>query len=244
MVAMWGGAAAVVWRVVRGVWGVGVVGGTGDMAHVLMHPMVVGYVVLSGLVGMAGTYYVHDAGNVKLNRIVEVGLRLCGLGMMVGSATTWVGGIVWCAVVVTRSGWWGWGWGLRRRRKRGALRVEVPGDVHMLETRDSHDQMDTPGNMTRPLNNISNDDRTPSTPTVFQVSTTRGVPPSPTDFPEAEQGRLHSLVRRGKVLNVETDRTIAIGKSKYNELFLKGYEVDFGAGTITPPSSRRRQDFR
>ena len=89
------------------------------------------------------------------------------------------------------------------------------------------------------------DDRTPLTPTVFQVTTTRGVPPSPTDFPEAEQARLHSLVRRGKVLNVETDRTIAIGKSKYNELFLKGYEVDFEQGTITPPSTRsKRGSFR
>ena len=87
----------------------------------------------------------------------------------------------------------------------------------------------------------------PSTPTVFRVSTTRGVPPSPTDFPEAAQSRLHGLVRRGKILNVETDRTIAIGKGKYNELFLKGYEVNFESGEITPPrtSTRRSpQGFR
>jgi hypothetical protein len=39
---------------------------------------------------------------------------------------------------------------------------------------------------------------------------------------------------------VETDRAIAIGKGTYNTLFMKGYEVDFEKGTITPPDKKTR----
>ena len=278
MVTMWGGAAAVIWKVVSAVHASALDRAGGSLLGLLLNPFVVAYVGVSGLVGMAVTYYVHDAGNVKMNRIVQVALQLCGVGLMVGSATTWVGGGVWCGVVVG----WRWRSGVGRRVAREtarktmtrnlgtvahshppALELDFSGAYEdafggfgvangaragMPGSSARHGAQRTPtaaSGGTRAPEYAHEEDRTPSTPTVFQVTTTRGVPPSPTDFPEAEQARLHSLVRRGKVLNVETDRTIAIGKSKYNELFLKGYEVDFEQGTITPPSTRsRRGSFR
>jgi hypothetical protein len=41
----------------------------------------------------------------------------------------------------------------------------------------------------------------------------------------------------GKLLNETTGRLIDIGKSTYQKLLTQGYEVDMGAGTISPPSA-------
>lgn len=43
------------------------------------------------------------------------------------------------------------------------------------------------------------------------------------------------LVHRGLILNVETGKTIQIGKGTYNSLLESGYVVDTAQGTITPP---------
>jgi len=244
VVALTGTSAAVLWKLVSAVHS-GVFRGDGGFMAGTLHPLVLAYVVASGLVGMGVTYYVHDPGNEKMNTIVQVGLQLVGAGMMVGSATTWLGGVLWCGVVVGRILWSAGhvGRGGKSARRHG-LHVSVPQS-------DMFDFATAPREAGREEDNAEEDFRPPSgppsTPTVFRVSTTRGVPPSPTDFPEAAQSRLHGLVRRGKILNVETDRTIAIGKGKYNELFLKGYEVNFESGEITPPrtSTRRSpQGFR
>ena len=236
MVALTGTSAAVMWKLVSAVHS-GVFRDDGRILDALLHPLVLAYVVVSGLVGMGVTYYVHDPGNEKMNTIVRVGLQLVGAGMMVGSATTWGGGFVWCGVVAARSVWSAGRARRGRERPRQALHVDVPPSGDAFDFSNAPREDDVLGEPSGP----------PSTPTVFRVSTTRGVPPSPTDFPEAAQVRLHGLVRRGKILNVETDRTIAIGKGKYNELYLKGYEVNFESGEITPPrtSTRRSpQGFR
>ena len=232
VVAVTGTSAAVLWKLVSAVHS-GVFRGDAGIVSVILHPLVLAYVVASGLVGMGVTYYWHDPGNEKMNTIVQVGLQLVGVGLMVGSATTWAGGFVWCGVVVARILWSADRVRRGPNKPRRALHVDVPPSGDEFDFANSprmEEEMDV-GPQSGP----------PSTPTVFRVSTTRGVPPSPTDFPEAAQGRLHGLVRRGKILNVETDRTIAIGKGKYNELFLKGYEVNFESGEITPPRTSTRR---
>lgn len=40
------------------------------------------YLVLSGLVGLAATYYYDDPGNTKLNTILQRGLQLIGLALV------------------------------------------------------------------------------------------------------------------------------------------------------------------
>jgi len=47
------------------------------------------------------------------------------------------------------------------------------------------------------------------------------------------------LVQRGVILNMETGRTIGIGKGKYNELIARGFVEDRAMGTLTPPPPRR-----
>lgn len=78
----------------------------------------------------------------------------------------------------------------------------------------------------------------PSTPLVFQASTCHGAPPTPEEFPD--QDELCDLVKRGRILNVQTDRIIRIGKDTYNKLYLKNYEIDFRNGTITPPDKKKQ----
>ena len=300
LATVWGGAAALLARLFKYLYRNAF--DRGRLFELVSHPVVLAYVVTSGLVGMAVTYYMHDSRDEKMNNIVQAGLHLVGAGMMVVSATSWVAGVVWAGLVVIWSLWGAWhgkgsawggvkgsgedtltgergvGWRGEREQRAGYRDHEGFGErgryrayeVRRAHGRDGEEeverqwertpktgrhrlQVDLPGSRGWDHDGENDTERTPftrtprnesSTPTVFRVSTTNGVPPSPKDFPESERSKLHGLVRRGKILNVETDRTIAIGKSKYNELFLKGYEVNFESGEITPPSTRSTGGFR
>ena len=71
------------------------------------------------------------------------------------------------------------------------------------------------------------------------VAVTPGTPSAHQPIvPPPQQQSTSPLVQRGLILNVDTGKTIQIGKVTYNKLTEKGYEVDLSAGTITPPSRR------
>ncbi|KAK9855139.1 hypothetical protein WJX84_006268 [Apatococcus fuscideae] len=56
--------------------------------HQLIYsPWVLGYLVVTGLLGLALTYYYDDAGNHKLQTILRVALQLVGLGLVAISTT-------------------------------------------------------------------------------------------------------------------------------------------------------------
>ena len=197
------------------------------LPSLLKSPLCVAYVVVSGLVGMAVTYYFNDSSNEKINTILQVGLQIIGCVCMVMSPTSIEAGIVLtvgtCGAIYMHAA----------KSTKDSLKkhvpyeLQIPEDIHVSST---------------PLKHRGDIGEGDNTPTVFRASTV-AVPPSPKDFPDTSQ--LHTLVQRGKILNMDTDRTIAIGKGTYNALFLQGYEVDFEKGTITPPSTKAgRKKFR
>lgn len=62
--------------------------GKGSLSVVsLVAQWMLSYLVLSGLVGLAVTYYYDDPGNVKLNNILAHGLEVLGL-LLVATSTT------------------------------------------------------------------------------------------------------------------------------------------------------------
>lgn len=189
---------------------------------------------------------------MKISKILEVGLGILGIILMLWSATTIMGGIAMfvastsvlrvlpvCLDRVSLS--------LKQKvRARGRefsiKKISAQKKQSDQVTRDS-DEREPPSPLhasgipeaTRRVDHGSfsqQQEAPPQTPTTFRVSTV-GTPPTPEDFDN--EVKLSELVKRGKIVNVETDRTIAIGKATYNNLFMKGYVVDFVEGTITPP---------
>ena len=223
MLTLWGGAAIFIARYLL------VGSDDGEPAllpSLLRSPLCIAYLAVSGLVGMAVTYYFNDSHNEKLNTILKVGLQIIGVVCMMMSPTSLEAGAV--LTVVTCASIYMYQWKHQNHTKHSPKK-NVPYDLDIPNDNGwNNDVGSTP----------ADGENTPSTPTVFRASTV-AVPPSPKDFPDTSQ--LHSLVRRGKILNMETDRTIAIGKGTYNALFLRGYEVDFEKGTMTPPSTKGKE---
>jgi hypothetical protein len=210
------------------------------LSNPLYSSLLAAYLVASGLVGAAITYYFNDESNEKLSTLLKVALQMFGVFIMYMSTTSPEAAVLLiCLWMVYQSGVMPRIW--KHRVGRGLI------------LRASQDVVDTPAeeNVEFPLHpsgiaartpepgdgKSPGHSETPGTPTVFRVSTVT-LPPTPEDF--ADQQNLHELVQRGKILNVETDRAIAIGKGTYNTLFMKGYEVDFEKGTITPPDKKTR----
>lgn len=222
MITLWSGAAFFIWRTLL----VGSHDGEPALLpSILRSPLLIAYMAASGLVGMAVTYYFNDDKNEKLNTILKVGLQICGSLCMVMSPTSIEAGVLLAGIASAIIY-------AHHRHKHSVKQTRRPPQE--IEIPNDFDEPKTPywGKYGTTKSIDQND--TPTTPTVFRASTV-SVPPSPKDFPDKSQ--LHRLVQRGKILNVDTDRTIAIGKGTYNALFLQGYEVDFEQGTITPPSS-------
>eukprot|EP00890_Picochlorum_soloecismus_P002814 jgi/Picsp_1/3533/NSC_06371-R1_hypothetical protein CHLNCDRAFT_133177 [Chlorella variabilis] len=217
------------------------------------------YLGMSGLVGMAVTYYFMSEDDVKIAKILEVGLGILGIVIMMWSATTIMGGIAMfvasiavvralpvCINMVSLS---------LNQKIRGRAREFTTkklyfghGATFMQDTGEERPKSPlnasgVPETTRRPEPNYGSfsqrQEAPPHTPTTFRVSTV-GTPPTPEDF--ANEVKLSEIVKRGKIVNVETDRTIGIGKSTYNNLFMKGYVVDFVEGTITPPDKAKKID--
>lgn len=212
------------------------------LSHPLYSSLLAAYLVASGLVGAAITYYFNDESNEKLSTLLKVALQMFGVLIMYMSTTSPEAAVLLiCLWMVYQSGVMQRIW---KHRIGGGLTLRASQDVPNIHGEDD-------GHVESPLHpsGISartpearggkspDSSETPGTPTVFRVSTVT-LPPTPEDFTDKQ--KLHELVQRGKILNVETDRAIAIGKGTYNTLFMKGYEVDFEKGTITPPDKKTR----
>jgi len=196
---------------------------------------------------------------MKIAKILEVGLGILGIVIMMWSATTIMGGIAMfvasiavvralpvCINMVSLS---------LNQKIRGRAREFTTkklyfghGATFMQDTGEERPKSPlnasgVPETTRRPEPNYGSfsqrQEAPPHTPTTFRVSTV-GTPPTPEDF--ANEVKLSEIVKRGKIVNVETDRTIGIGKSTYNNLFMKGYVVDFVEGTITPPDKAKKID--
>ena len=207
----------------------------------LYSSLLAAYLVASGLVGAAITYYFNDESNEKLNTLLKVSLRMFGVLIMYMSITSPEAGVLLiCMWMVYHGGVLPRVW---KHLVGKGLTLCIPQDAAGVYMED--DNVESPlhpsgiaARTPEALGGTPPDrSETPSTPTVFRVSTVT-LPPTPEDFNDKQN--LHELVQRGKILNVETDRAIAIGKGTYNTLFMKGYEVDFEKGTITPPDKKTR----
>ena len=59
-----------------------------------------GYLLLSGLVGGAVTYYYDDDRNVKLQKLLRAGLMLIGLGLVYWSTSMTEASLVLCGLLM------------------------------------------------------------------------------------------------------------------------------------------------
>jgi len=196
---------------------------------------------------------------MKIAKILEVGLGILGAILMMWSATTIMGGVAMFVasiifvrampICINRASLSLIQKIRDREHKFATQKIYVGGDDKVSEDAGAEGP-DSPLNASGipaaaaipgPIHGSFSQQREapPHTPTTFRVSTV-GTPPTPEDF--ATEVRLNELVKRGKIVNVETDRTIAIGKATYNNLFMKGYVVDFVEGTITPPDKAKKSD--
>ena len=225
-------------------------------------PILYVYMTGSALVGLAVTYYFNDETNVKLNTILRVGIRMLGGLIMFLAPVSWEGALVVGGSVImfsqakTVSNFASQIQGQRKGKVQGSRDGGEDEGDQGIQTDGAVMQPDSPlspsGIQTLPQrydsqtpvkigSNIDRDQRehrstTVGTPLVFKLSTI-GMPPSPDDYDD--KSKLSPLVQRGKILNVETDRTIMIGKGTYNKLLMDGYEVDFEKGIITPPEGKK-----
>jgi hypothetical protein len=76
-------SASTAWGVVRWVYGTWM---PSWQAVLTSRPMV-WYLILSGLLGLGITYYFDDLGNVKVNNIIKVTLKLTGLLLLYNGST-------------------------------------------------------------------------------------------------------------------------------------------------------------
>lgn len=192
---------------------------------------------------------------MKIAKILEVGLGILGITLMLWSATTIMGGIAMFVASISvlrvlpdcldrvylslnpkvRGGAFSTE-NVSARKKRSDQTTWNPDEkepgspLHASGIPEATTRLDH-GSFSQ------QQEAPPHTPTTFRVSTV-GTPPTPEDF--SNEVKLSELVKRGKIVNVETDRTIAIGKATYNNLFMKGYVVDFIEGTITPPDKAKK----
>ncbi|KAL4529975.1 hypothetical protein Ndes2437B_g08496 [Nannochloris sp. 'desiccata'] len=204
--------------------------------QLIKNPIVLGYTALSALMGLAMTYYFNDTSNHKINIMLRVALQLSGLGMLAGSASSKEGAVFNVFAVIA--------WRLVPlfkqersmirvlRRAKDAVQHDFQGSILVEE------QPLTP--LQRAAAAFASTPRTPpaagaataeATPFTAAGRAVAGAVASATQVPSP-------LVERGLILNVETGKTIQIGKGTYNKLRDDGYDVDFINGTITPPGAR------
>lgn len=214
---------------------------------VLTNPITLGYMVISGLAGLALTYYFNDTSSHKFNTILKVALQLLGLGLIalsVPSTETGIGAIV--ALLSMKAYNF-----LARHPTISSAFASAKSNIGELVTSKSP----LPGFGPKQLGRVKvghirgNDvalvgaDRsesppTPSMPTGWRVFQGKGRSLRFEDEAKRnEESAVSPLVERGMVLNEDTGRLIHIGKSTYKSLVEAGYVVDLQKGTVAPPGS-------
>ena len=200
-----------------------------SLEQLARNPLVIAITILSGLTGMGITYYYNDTTNMKINTMLRVALQLVGLALMGGSASTFESGaLVVASVVIGR-------FLPLILQERNVLRA-----LRRAKTAVQHDLRESIPSTAEEFTTTEEIQVSPLTPVpvVQQVEPTEllataaaaavmaaGVAPAP----------VSPLVERGLILNVETGKTIQIGKMTYLKKVHDGYVVDLTAGTITPP---------
>jgi len=212
--------------------------------QLIRNPIVLGYSVLSALMGLAMTYYFNDTSNRKINTMLRVALQLSGLGMLAGSASS-MGGAIFNVLAVIA-----WRLAPMFKQERSMIRV-----LRRAKDAVQHDFKES----------ILVEDEQPLTPLQQAAAAFTSIPKTPPSAgigagaAAAENNQFTSagraaagadtsaaqvpspLVERGLILNAETGKTIQIGKGTYNKLRKEGYTVDFIDGTITPPGAAPRR---
>jgi hypothetical protein len=223
--ALFGSTVMAVMRYIFGTW-------LPSFNQFIKNPLVLSYTALSALMGLAMTYYFNDSSNRKINTMLRVALQLLGLGMLAGSASSKEGAAL---AVFSVIAWRVAPWFKQERSMLRVLRRAKDAVQHDLQ-----ETMFVDGGEEEPLTPLQQaatafTATTPRTPTTAGPLTAAG---------RAVAGAVASaaqvpspLVERGLILNVETGKTIQIGKGTYNKLKDGGYEIDFISGTITPPGA-------
>lgn len=227
--ALFGSTVAAAMRLLFGTW-------LPSAAQLIHNPFIIGYVTLSALTGLALTYYYNDTSNRKINTMLRVALQLAGLGLLAASASSLEGAVAAVAAAI-----------VGRLVPLVAQERDVLRALRRAKSAVQHDFQETmpeaaaappPRLVTaEPVSAAAAAMAAPGTPLAATpaalaaaaaagaraaVAAAAATPPSP-------------LTERGLILNVETGKTIKIGKVTYNRLVEKGYDVDLIAGTITPP---------
>jgi uncharacterized membrane protein YgcG len=173
--------------------------------------------------------------------MLRVALQLLGLGMLAGSASSKEGSVVAVLSVIA------WRLAPLFKQERSMLRVlrrakdAVQHDLQesMLVDGGSGEQPLTP--LQQAAAAFASTPRTPTTAGAATATTPLTSAGRAVVGAVATAAQVPSpLVERGLILNVETGKTIQIGKGTYNKLKDDGYDVDFISGTITPPGAGPR----
>ncbi|PSC75010.1 Nuclear envelope integral membrane 1 isoform A [Micractinium conductrix] len=210
-------------------------------AHQLLrHPVTLAYLAMSGLSGLALTYYYNNTGNRKVNTMLRVALQLVGLTSVYLSTTMNEASLALCAGLLGARAW-----------------------NFLQQHRSMHEALaDAKRQVRQQLGNAAEEAE------ALVPAGGRGAAKQPAPAAWQQRGALQQqqqqqqeyrtpavgierggaaggsgraaqevspLVQRGLILNEETGHIIGIGKATYNRLVDQGYVVDRMAGTITPP---------
>jgi hypothetical protein len=196
--------------------------------QVLHHPLTLSYLGLSGLTGLALTYYYNNTENHKINTMLRVALQLVGLGAVYFSGTMPEASAALCAGLLGAKALFH----LRQYRSLRSAFDSAKADVKQLAS----DEGEVPlaaragGEVGLPARGAAGQPAAPSAAAQQQDRT-----PAVGTGRQQAAPEVSPLVQRGLILNEETGHIIGIGKATYNRLVESGYVVDQISGTITPP---------
>lgn len=232
--------------------------------HQLIHNKLVwAYVVLSGLSGMALTYYYDNEGNVKLLNILKYGLMLLGIGLVYCSTSMTEASLLLCTVLLS-SVPLSLMWDKRKQRLQTTLSESKQAGKQLLQQLHEEPILDpspqkgstlgrqepqpafsqTPGPAGRRVTSKAGW-RHPAQDQPLPGDHEASTPP-PARFGSPLPGHQHAgtsednvspLIQRGKILNEVTGRVIKLHSATYNKLVANGYVVDKQNGILTPPKA-------
>ncbi|KAK9818237.1 hypothetical protein WJX72_009239 [[Myrmecia] bisecta] len=205
--------------------------------QLMYSPYMMVYFGISGLIGLAVTYYYDSEENVKLQNILKYGLKLLGLALVGLSSTMPEASAAFACLLIIA-------------QLAGALDVgRGTAGRRPAKNRPSEHAVTPP-----PSKQLASSPIQPALLVPFASPPSERVPPVPQPdvgwqadahtptVPIAKEDlelQDSPLVQQGLVLNLATNRTIQIGKSTYNKLVLEGYQVDRQKGIMTPPKGHR-----
>ncbi|KAL4427710.1 hypothetical protein ABPG75_001799 [Micractinium tetrahymenae] len=198
--------------------------------QVLMHPVTLGYLALSGLAGLGTTYYYNNPENRKLNTMLRVALQLVGLASVYFSSSMTEGSLALCMSLIGAKAW---GFLQQHRSVREAL-ASAKRNVQQQLGAESAEAGPGRGTAGQPAGGEEAAQQAAAQQAAQQQYRTPTIPGGAAGArPSAPE--VSPLIQRGLILNEETGHIIGIGKATYNRLVDAGYVVDRFAGTITPP---------